>query len=313
VVFGEDVAFGGVFRCTMGLAEEFGRDRVFNTPLTEQGIVGFGIGLASMGHRAIAEIQFADYIWPAFDQIVNEASKMRYRSGGQYNAAGLTIRAPHMSVGHGGLYHSQSPEGFFLGVAGVKVVVPRGPIQAKGLLLSSIRDPNPVIFFEPKILYRSSIEHVPLSPYILPLSSAEILRSGSDLTIVSWGTPLYVIETALSLLSSPPSSLAKLVPDDVRKATVEVIDLRTILPWDRQTIIESVKKTGRLMIVHEAGKIGGVGSEIASVVTEECFLHLEAPIKRVTGWDTPVPLVFENFYIPDAVRVMDGIISTLKY
>jgi 2-oxoisovalerate dehydrogenase E1 component beta subunit len=207
-----------------------------------------------------------------------------------------------MSVGHGGLYHSQSPEGFFLGAAGLKVwlakmlflvnflmslqvVVPRGPIQAKGLLLSSIRDPNPVVFFEPKVLYRSSVEHVPLSPYTLPLSSAEILRSGSDLTIVSWGTPLYTIETALSLLSSPPPSLADFIPEDVKKASVEVIDLRTILPWDRDTIVQSVKKTGRLMIVHEAGKIGGVGSEIASVITEECFLHLEAPVKRVTGWE----------------------------
>lgn len=207
-----------------------------------------------------------------------------------------------MSVGHGGLYHSQSPEGFFLGAAGLKVypqlhylptaslmstqvVVPRGPIQAKGLLLSSIRDPNPVVFFEPKILYRSSVEHVPLSPYSLPLSSAEVLRPGSDLTIVSWGTPLYTVETALSLLSSPPPSLATFIPEDVRKASVEVIDLRTILPWDRETIVQSVKKTGRLMIVHEAGKIGGVGSEIASVITEECFLHLEAPVKRVTGWE----------------------------
>ena len=198
-----------------------------------------------------------------------------------------------MSVGHGGLYHSQSPEGFFMGASGLKVVVPRGPIQAKGLLLASIRDPNPVVFFEPKVLYRSSAEHVPLGSYTLPLSKAEVLREGADLTIVSWGTPLYTIETALSLLKNPPTSLAGkngaasglLVPEDVRKATVEVIDLRTILPWDRETVVESVRKTGRLMIVHEAGKIGGVGSEIASVVTEECFLKLEAPVRRVCGWE----------------------------
>jgi len=246
-------------------------------------------------------------------QIVNEAAKMRYRSGGAFNVGGLTIRSPHMSVGHGGLYHSQSPEGFFLGAAGLKVVVPRGPIQAKGLLLSSIRDPNPVVFLEPKILYRSAVEHVPLSSYTLPLSSAEILRPGTDLTIVSWGTPLYTIETALSLLSSPPPSLAEFIPQDVRKASIEVIDLRTILPWDREAIVNSVKKTGRVILVHEAGKIGGVGSDIASVITEECFLHLEAPVKRVTGWDTPVALAFEKFYIPDAVRVMDAIISTLKF
>ncbi|KAF8319315.1 pyruvate dehydrogenase [Clavulina sp. PMI_390] len=315
VVFGEDVAFGGVFRCTMGLAEQFGRERVFNTPLTEQGIAGYGIGLASMGHTAIAEIQFADYIWPAFDQLVNEAAKLRYRSGGQYDVGKLTIRSPSMSVGHGGLYHSQSPEGFFMGAAGLNIVVPRGPIQAKGLLLSSIRDPNPTVFFEPKILYRSANEHVPLSSYTLPLSSAEILQPGNDLTIVSWGTPLYTIETALSLLANPPKELddEALIPKDVRKASIEVIDLRTILPWDRETVVKSVNKTGRLVVVHEAGKIGGVGTEVAGVVSEECWLKMEAPVKRVCGWDTPVALAYEKFFIPDAVRVMDAIISTLKY
>lgn len=159
VVFGEDVNFGGVFRCTVGLAEEFGRERIFNTPLTEQGIVGFGVGLASMGHTAIAEIQFADYIFPAFDQLVNEAAKFRYRSGGQFNCGSLTVRTPTMGVGHGGLYHSQSPEGFFMGAPGLKIVIPRCPIQAKGLLLASIRDPNPVIFMEPKVLYRSAGEN----------------------------------------------------------------------------------------------------------------------------------------------------------
>lgn len=173
-------------------------------------------------------------------------------------------------------------------------MIPRSPIQAKGLLLASIRDPNPTLFFEPKILYRSSVEHVPLSSYSLPLSKAEVLRQGKDLTIVSWGTPLYTIETALSLLQNPPSSLVNakhpstsqlLIPEDVRKASVEVIDLRTVLPWDRETVVESVRKTGRLVIVHEAGKIGGVGGEIASVVGEEAFLKLEAPVKRVCGWE----------------------------
>lgn len=163
--------------------------------------------------------------------------------------------------------------------------MPRGPIQAKGLLLAAIRDDNPVVFFEPKVLYRSSVEHVPISSYTLPLSSVEVLRPGKDLTIVSWGTPLYTIETALSLLASPPAALEKLIPKELRNLSVEVIDLRTILPWDRQTVVDSVKKTGRLMIVHEAGRIGGVGSEIASVVTEECFLQLEAPVKRVCGWE----------------------------
>ncbi|CAE6469956.1 unnamed protein product [Rhizoctonia solani] len=313
VVFGEDVAFGGVFRCTMGLAEEFGRQRVFNTPLTEQGIAGFAIGLASMGHTAIAEIQFADYIYPAFDQIVNEAAKFRYRSGGRYDVGGLTIRTPSMSVGHGGLYHSQSPEGFFMGAAGLKVVIPRSPIQAKGLLLSAIRDPNPVIFLEPKILYRSSVEQVPIDDFELPLGKAEVLSKGNDLTLLTYGSPVYTCENAMSLLRDPPPSVAHLIPEAVRGASIELIDLRTILPWDIHTVMESVKKTGRLVIVHEAGKTMGPGAEIAAEITNRCFLNLHAPVKRIAGWDTPVPLVYEKFYIPDALRIVDGIIDVLKY
>ncbi|KAG9013239.1 hypothetical protein FRB90_006109 [Tulasnella sp. 427] len=313
VIFGEDVAFGGVFRCTMGLAEEFGRERVFNTPLTEQGIAGFGIGLAAMGHTAIAEIQFSDYIFPAFDQLVNEAAKIRYRSGGAFNVGKLTVRTPCMSVGHGGLYHSQSPEGYFIGAAGLKVVVPRSPIQAKGLLLASINDPNPVIFMEPKILYRSAVEQVPTSAYTLPLSSAEVLTQGADLTLLTWGTPIYTAYNAIELLKNPPPALAKHVPESIRSAKIELIDLRTIVPWDVETVIKSVSKTRRLLVLHEAGAVGGVGSEIASVVTERCFLKMEAPVRRVTGWDTPVPLVYEKFYIPDAVRVMDALVETLTY
>lgn len=313
VVFGEDVAFGGVFRCTMGLAEEFGRQRVFNTPLTEQGIAGFGIGLASMGQTAIAEIQFADYIFPAFDQLVNEAAKFRYRSGGRYDVGGLTIRSPCMAVGHGGLYHSQSPEGFFMGAAGLKVVIPRGPIQAKGLLLAAIRDPNPVIFLEPKILYRSSVEQVPTDDYELPLGKAEILTKGNDLTLLTYGSPVYTCENAISLLRNPPAALSHLIPESVRGASIELIDLRTLLPWDVHTVMESVKKTGRLVIVHEAGKTMGAGAEIAAEITQRCFLNLHAPVKRIAGWDTPVALVYEKFYTPDAVRVVDGIMETLKY
>ncbi|KIM23978.1 hypothetical protein M408DRAFT_332038 [Serendipita vermifera MAFF 305830] len=268
-----------------------------------------------MGHTAIAEIQFSDYIYPAFDQIVNEAAKIRYRSGGQFNVGGLTIRTPSMAVGHGGLYHSQSPEGFFLAASGLKVVIPRSPIQAKGLLLASIRDPNPVIFMEPKILYRSSVEQVPVSDYTLPLSKIETLIPGSDLTLLSYGTPLYTCETALSLLSSPPPELdnEKMIPKGVRSAKVELIDLRTILPWDMEGVIESVNRTGRLVIVHEAGKMGGVGAEIAAEVQKRCFLRLEAPVKRVCGWDTPVGLQYEKFYIPDAVRVVDALVETLKF
>uniref|UniRef100_A0A0R0KFL9 3-methyl-2-oxobutanoate dehydrogenase (2-methylpropanoyl-transferring) n=1 Tax=Glycine max TaxID=3847 RepID=A0A0R0KFL9_SOYBN len=195
-VFGEDVSFGGVFRCTTGLADQFGKKRVFNTPLCEQGIVGFGIGLAAMGNRAIAEIQFADYIFPAFDQIVNEAAKFRYRSGNQFNCGGLTVRAPYGAVGHGGHYHSQSPEAFFCHVPGIKVVIPRSPRQAKGLLLSCIRDPNPVVFFEPKWLYRLAVEEVPEDDYMLPLSEAEVIRQGSDVTLVGWGAQLAIMEQA---------------------------------------------------------------------------------------------------------------------
>lgn len=313
VVFGEDVAFGGVFRCTMGLAEEFGRERVFNTPLTEQGIAGFGIGLASMGHTAIAEIQFADYIYPAFDQIVNEAAKFRYRSNGSFTVGGLTIRCPSMTVGHGALYHSQSPEGFFMGAAGVKVVIPRSPIQAKGLLLGAIRDPNPVIFMEPKILYRSSIEQVPIDDYELPIGRADTLVTGSDLTIVSWGSPIYHCETAMHMLANPPESLAPHVASSLRSAKVELIDLRTVLPWDVDTIASSVNRTGRLVIVHEAGRTGGVGAEIGAEIQKRCFLKLNAPVKLVTGWDTPVPMQFERFYAPDALRILDAVVETLTY
>ncbi|XP_035478888.1 2-oxoisovalerate dehydrogenase subunit beta, mitochondrial isoform X2 [Scophthalmus maximus] len=188
VIFGEDVAFGGVFRCTVGLRDKYGKDRVFNTPLCEQGIVGFGIGAAVAGATAIAEIQFADYIYPAFDQIVNEAAKYRYRSGNLFDCGNLTIRAPWGCVGHGSLYHSQSPEAFFAHCPGIKVVIPRSPVQAKGLLLSCIADQNPCIFFEPKILYRAAVEQVPMESYTIPLSQAEVLEEGSDVTLVAWGT-----------------------------------------------------------------------------------------------------------------------------
>ncbi|CEH14905.1 2-oxoisovalerate dehydrogenase subunit mitochondrial [Ceraceosorus bombacis] len=232
----------------MGLEAEYSRERVFNTPLCEQGLVGFGIGMAAMGHTAIAEVQFADYILPAYDQIVNEAAKYNYRSGGQHSAGKLTIRAPCMGVGHGALYHSQSVEQLFMGVPGLKVVIPRSPIQAKGLLLSSIRDPDPVIFLEPKILYRSSL-----------------------------------------------------------------IDLRTILPWDRETVVESVRKTGRCVIVHEAPVTAGVGAEISAHVQKEAFLNLEAPVERVGGWDTPFPHVHESFYKPGPTRILDALVRTLTY
>ncbi|PLW58170.1 hypothetical protein PCANC_00826 [Puccinia coronata f. sp. avenae] len=313
VLFGEDVAFGGVFRCSLGLAEEYGPDRVFNTPLTEQGIAGFGIGMATMGHTAVAEIQFGDYIFPAFDQLVNEAAKLRYRSGGSYNCGKLTVRTPVMAVGHGGLYHSQSPEGFFQQASGLKVVIPRSPTQAKGLLLASIREPNPVVFMEPKILYRSSVEYVPAGAYELPLDKAEVVRRGTELTVVSYGTTLYTCELALAMLRNPPVEIAHLVPPELRNISVDLIDLRTIVPFDQETVVESVRKTGRAIVVHEAVQNGGVGAELAARIQENCFTRLEAPVKRVCGWDTPFPLAFEKFYLPDQIRILDAIVETMTY
>ncbi|XP_035606483.1 2-oxoisovalerate dehydrogenase subunit beta, mitochondrial isoform X2 [Oncorhynchus keta] len=224
VIFGEDVAFGGVFRCTVGLRDKYGKDRVFNTPLCEQGIVGFGIGAAVAGATAIAEIQFADYIYPAFDQIVNEAAKYRYRSGNLFDCGNLTIRAPWGCVGHGSLYHSQSPEAFFAHCPGIKVVIPRGPVQCKGLLLSCIADQNPCIFFEPKILYRAAVEQVPTEAYTIPLSQAEVIQEGSDVTLVAWGTQIHVLREVANMAQEKLG------------VSCELIDLQTILPWDTETV-----------------------------------------------------------------------------
>lgn len=300
LVFGEDVAFGGVFRCTVGLLERFGR-RVFNTPLAEQGIVGFGIGLASQGYTAIAEIQFADYIYPAFDQLVNEAAKYRYRSGGQFTAGGLTVRTPYGAVGHGGHYHSQSPESFFTHVPGLKVAIPSTPAQAKGLLLACIQDPDPCIFMEPKMLYRTSVEEVPVDEYIVPLGQAEVVREGSDITLIGWGAQVHVLSQAAQAVS------------DSDGISCEVIDLRTLLPWDVDTVTNSVKKTGRLMVSHEAPLTGGFGAELVAEMTKRCFLHLEAPPVRVCGADTPFPLVFEPLYLPGVERLTEAIKQTVKY
>ncbi|XP_015903426.1 2-oxoisovalerate dehydrogenase subunit beta, mitochondrial [Parasteatoda tepidariorum] len=301
VVFGEDVAFGGVFRCTVGLQDKHGRDRVFNTPLCEQGIVGFGIGVAIGGATAIAEIQFADYIYPAFDQIVNEAAKLRFRSGNDFNCGGLTVRAPWGAVGHGAMYHSQCPESFFSHVPGLKVVVPRGPIQAKGLLLSCIRDKNPCIFFEPKILYRMAVEQVPLKDYELPLSTAEVLVEGDDVTVIGWGTQVHVLREVCQLA------------EDKLNISCELIDLTTIVPWDKKTVINSVNKTGRVLISHEAPLTGGFGAEIAATIQNECFLTLEAPIQRVTGLDAPFTHVFEPFYMPTKWRCFDAIKNLINF
>ena len=295
LVFGEDVAFGGVFRCTAGLLDRFGRHRVFNTPLTEQGIVGFAIGAAAEGYSPIAEIQFADYIFPAFDQITNEAAKYRYRTGGSYNLGGLTIRTPYGAVGHGGHYHSQSPESFFTHIPGIKVVMPSGPAEAKGLFLAAARDPNPVVFFEAKMLYRTAIDAVPTGDYEIPLGKARVARHGTDVTVVSWGQQVLVAELA-----------AKEV-EESDGISCEVIDLRTLLPWDADTVVESVNKTGRLVVTHESPITSGFGAEVVSTISDRCFWKMEAPPKRVAGYDIPFPLVYEPLYLPTARKVADAI------
>jgi len=301
VVLGEDVAFGGVFRCTIDLKDRYGPSRVFNTPLSEQGIAGFAIGMAAVGATPIAEIQFADYIFPAFDQIVNEAAKYRYRSGNQFNVGGLTIRAPYGAVGHGGHYHSQSPEAYFCHTPGLKVVVPRGPIQAKGLLLGSIRDKNPVIFLEPKWLYRSAVCEVPSGDFVIPLGKADLITEGKDITVVGWGAQIHVLHRACKKAFEEEG------------ISCELIDLQTLYPWDIETVEKSVKKTGRLLISHEAPKTSGFGAEIAAAIQEKCLLYLEAPIARVCGYDTPFPLIFEKFYVPDELKNFEAIKSTVHF
>lgn len=301
LVFGEDVGhFGGVFRATSGLQEKFGRERCFNTPLTEQGIAGFANGLASNGMTPVAEIQFADYIFPAFDQIVNEAAKFRYRSGNEFEVGGLTFRTPYGGGIAGGHYHSQSPEAYFTQTPGLKVVVPRNPYQAKGLLLAAIRDKNPVVFFEPKRLYRASVGDVPEGDYQLELGKAEVVREGKDITLLAWGAQMEIIEKA--------ADMAKEEGIDC-----EVIDLRTLAPWDVETVAESVKKTGRLLINHEAPLTGGFAGEIAATIQQECFLYLESPISRVCGLDTPYPLIHEKEYMPDALKTFEAIKASVNF
>ncbi len=278
----------------MGLKDRFGTERVFNTPLSEQGIAGFAAGLASSGLKPVAEIQFADYIFPAFDQLVNEIAKYRYRSGNQFDVGNLTLRAPCGAVGHGALYHSQSPEAYFSHTPGLKIVIPRSPHQAKGLLLSSIKENNPIIFLEPKALYRSSIQLVPDDYYELPIGVADIIKEGDDLTVVGWGSQLYILDSAIQRFEKEYN------------VTCELIDLRSILPWDAETILRSVKKTGRLVIAHEAPLTGGFAAEIAAFVQEKGLYYLKAPIQRVCGWDTPFGLIYEPFYVPGVRRCIEA-------
>jgi 2-oxoisovalerate dehydrogenase E1 component beta subunit len=298
VVLGEDVGkFGGVFRATVGLIEEFGPDRVIDTPLAESGIVGAAIGMAMYGLRPVPEIQFSDFIFPAFDQIVNELAKLRYRSGGQYGAP-VVIRTPVGGGIKGGHYHSQSPEALFIHTPGLQVICPSNPVDAKGLLISAIRQDDPVIFMEPKRVYRAARAEVPEGEYTVRIGEAKVVREGRGMTVVAWGAMFH---EALQAVEQDPSLGA------------ELIDLRTLWPLDIEAIARSVRKTGRCAIVQEAPRTGGFASEISALLQERCFTSLEAPILRITGWDTPFPYTLENEYLPLAPRIVKGLRELAAY
>lgn len=300
IVLGEDIGrSGGVFRATEGLYSEFGPQRVIDTPLSESGLIGMAIGLALYGMRPVAEVEFLDFIYPAFDQIVSELSKLRYRSGGEYSAP-VVIRAPCGGGIKGGPYHSQSAETFFTHVAGLKVVIPSTPYDAKGLLASAMRDPDPVIFLEPKKLYRSSRAEVPDGRYTVPIGKAAIPRIGSDLSLITYGPQV-------------PLALKAAEEADRDGIDVEVLDLRSLAPLDKTAITESVRKTGRAIVLHEAPKTMGYGAEISALLAEEVLDFLKAPVIRVGGFDTPFPYVHENLYLPSVSRVMRAIRSVMTH
>ena len=300
ILLGEDIGRnGGVFRCTEGLIDEF-PNRVFDTPLSEGGIIGTAIGMALYGLRPVPEIQFMDFIYPAFDQIVSEAAKMRYRSGGQYSVP-MTIRTPFGGGIKGGHYHSQSTEAYFCHTPGLKVVVPSTPHDTKGLLLQSIRDPDPVLFLEPKKLYRAFREDVPEGEYTVPLGEAKIRRPGKDVSIVAWG---YMVNVSLEAAERAATE---------KNVEAEVIDLRSLVPLDVTAILNSVKKTGRAVIVHEAPRTGGFGGEIAAIIAEKAIEYLRGPIVRVTGFDTPFPYTLEDVYMPNPDRVLAGIDKAMAF
>ncbi len=300
VVLGEDVGkVGGVFRVTRDLYEEFGAERVLDTPLSEGGIIGTAIGMALYGMVPVPEIQFSDFIFPAFDQIVSEVAKFRWRSGGEYPAK-MVIRTPVGGGIRGGLYHSQSPEAYFIHTPGLKVVCPSNPYDAKGLLLSAIRDPDPVLFFEPKRAYRAVKRDVPEGEYTVPLSKAAVVREGRHVTVIAWGAMLYEALDAANKAAA-------------QGIECEVLDLRTLWPVDIDAIVASVKKTGRAVVVHEAPKTCGFGAELVALINEKAFLHLEAPPIRVTGWDTPFPYTLEMDYLPLAGRILPAIVETAKF
>jgi pyruvate dehydrogenase E1 component beta subunit len=300
ILLGEDVGLnGGVFRVTEGLQKRFGDQRVFDTPLSESGIIGTSVGLAMAGMRPIPEIQFEGFLGPAYDQLTTQAARCRTRTRGAYTCP-LTVRVPVGGGIHAPELHSDSPEVIYAHTPGLKVVMPATPYDAKGLLISAIRDPDPVIFFEPKSVYRSFKEDVPEEEYTIPIGKAKVVSEGTDLTVVTWGAPLFHCLEAIDNL-----------PENV---SVELIDLRTIYPIDVETIVESVRKTGRCVIVHEAPKTAGYGAEISALIQEHCFLHLEAPVQRVAGFDTCMPYYkLEMEYLPNAKRIGQSIRECLAY
>ncbi len=300
VVLGEDVGLnGGVFRVTEGLQAEFGADRVTDTPLAENGIVGAAIGMALYGMRPVVEIQFVDFIYPAFDQIVSELAKMRWRSAGQYTSP-VIIRAPYGGGIRGGLYHSQSPEAYFCHTAGLKVVIPSTPADAKGLLLEALRGEDPVIFLEPKRLYRSIRDEVPEGNHTVPLGQARTARGGEHCTILCYGAMV-------------PVALEAAQQAEAQGWSTEVIDLRTLVPLDAATVLASVQKTGRVVILHEAPRTCGYGAELSALIAERALTSLQAPVLRVTGYDTPFPYTLEHSYLPDAPRVLRAIEHVMSY
>ncbi|GGM60876.1 pyruvate dehydrogenase E1 component beta subunit [Halarchaeum rubridurum] len=292
LVFGEDVArSGGVFRATEGLMEEFGNDRVVDTPLSEIAIIGSATGLAMYGYRPVAEIQFSGFLPPAFDQLVSNASRMRWRTRGEFTAS-MVARMPYGAGVRALEHHSESMEGSYAHIPGLKVVIPSTPSDTKGLLTAAIRDPDPVLFMEPKRIYRSFREEVPEGDYEVPLGEAAVREEGEDVTVVSWGSMMPMAEEAAANV----------------EADVELVDLRTISPMDSETVVESVKKTGRAVVVHEGPRTGGVGSDVVARINDEALMYLEAPVERVTGFDTQVPMLsMEDFYFPNPPRIAAGI------
>jgi len=301
IVLGEDVGKnGGVFRATQGLYDEFGDERVIDTPLAESGIVGSSIGMAAYGLRPVPEIQFMGFIYPGFDQIVSHAARLRNRSRGRFSCP-MVIRAPYGGGIRAPEHHSESKEAFFVHEAGLKVVIPSTPYDTKGLLASAIRDPDPVIFLEPKLIYRAFRDEVPDDTYTVPLGEAAVRREGEDVSVFTWGA-----------MTRPTLEAAENLAEE--GVDCEVVDLRTLSPLDEATIVESFEKTGRAAVVHEAPKTGGLAGEVTATIQEEALLYQEAPIQRVTGFDVPFPLyALEDYYLPEAARIEDGIREAAEF